>query len=140
MKSLALRTALGGSHGIGQQLGPLGVAHGETSCITLPSVMKYNSRVNNEKQMKVLDIIWGDKTVAAILEERGLVKGLADLGAALDTIIRELGLPRTLTEVGVGRDKLDGIAEHCVHSMLCKSNPIPLTQKQQILEILETMV
>jgi alcohol dehydrogenase class IV len=33
---------MGGSHGIGHQLGPLGVGHGETSCILLPAVLKYN--------------------------------------------------------------------------------------------------
>ena len=140
MRALALRTALGGSHGIGQHLGPLGVAHGETSCITLPSVMKYNSRVNKEKQMKVLDVMWSEEGTVAVLAEGGLIKGQSDLGDALDAFIRKLELPRTLTQVGVRRDQLDGIAEHCLHSMLCKSNPIPLTDKQQVLDILETMM
>lgn len=32
----------GGSHGIGHQLGPLGMGHGQTSCVILPTVLKYN--------------------------------------------------------------------------------------------------
>lgn len=35
---------LGGSHAIGHQLGPLGsVGHGETSCVILPAVCRYNT-------------------------------------------------------------------------------------------------
>lgn len=38
----------GASHGIGHQLDPLGVGHGQTSCVLLPTVLKYNKRVNGE--------------------------------------------------------------------------------------------
>src|SRR5271170_3476438 len=31
---------VGASHGIGHQLGPLGVGHSQTSCILLPAVLK----------------------------------------------------------------------------------------------------
>lgn len=64
----------------------------------------------------------------------------ADLGDILDTIIRELGMPRSLTDVGVGRDKLDTLAEHSLHDRWCKSNPVPLTEKALVLEILEMVV
>ena len=101
--------------------------------------MKYNARVNADKQAKVLDTIWSDDGVAAVLERRGLKKGRSDLGDVLEAIIRELGLPRTLTDVGVRRDQSDGVAERCLQSMLCQSNPIPLTDKQQVMQILETM-
>lgn len=37
---------LGASHGIGHQLGPLGVGHGETSCVLLPALCKGNARAN----------------------------------------------------------------------------------------------
>jgi len=55
---------MGASHGIGHQLGPLGVGHGETSCILLPAVCGYNESVNAERQRKVVDVFWEDGNVA----------------------------------------------------------------------------
>lgn len=43
MTALAEPVMKGASDGIGHQLGPLGVGHGHTSCVLLPSVMKYNA-------------------------------------------------------------------------------------------------
>ncbi|TVY31448.1 Dehydrogenase [Lachnellula subtilissima] len=64
-KGLNMRVPMGGSHGIGHQLGPLGVGHGETSCILLPVVLKYNYEHGDEKvkklQQKVLDLLWVKK-------------------------------------------------------------------------------
>ena len=131
---------LGASHGIGHQLGPLGVGHGETSCILLPSVCKYNSRVNKAQQEKALQILWGQEEVKQLLEAHDLKAGQTDLSSALDTVIRELGMPRSLKDVGVGRDKLDKLAEHSLDDKWCGTNPVPLTEKSQVLEILETVV
>jgi alcohol dehydrogenase class IV len=138
----AVRTGvdLGASHGIGHQLGPLGVGHGETSCILLPSVCKYNAKVNKAKQEQVEAIFWGDEKVKAVLEARGLESNKADLGDVLDAVISELGMPRSLKAVGVGRDKLDLLAENSLNDKWCHTNPIPLEQKAQVLEILETVV
>ncbi|PIG90164.1 Fe-containing alcohol dehydrogenase [Aspergillus arachidicola] len=109
---------LGASHGIGHQLGPLGVGHGETSCVLLPAV-------------------W---VVGEVLERRGLDATKVDLGDVLDAVIRELGMRRSLKDVGVGRDQLDQLAENSLHDRWCKTNPVPLTEKSQILEILEMVV
>ena len=131
---------VGASHGIGHQLGPLGVGHGQTSCILLPAVLSYNAKANSEKQQKVKDIIWSDSTVVEVLRKAGLVKEKTNAGDALDAVFRELGMPRTLKEVGVGRDKLDGLAENSLKDQCCIENPIPLTKKEQVLEILEMVV
>ena len=40
MKGISSGLPMGGSHGIGYQLGPLGVGHGETSCIMLPAALE----------------------------------------------------------------------------------------------------
>ena len=131
---------VGASHGIGHQLGPLGVGHGQTSCILLPAVLSYNSRENSERQKKVKDIIWSDATVVDVLKQAGLDKEKSNAGDALDAIFRELGMPRTLKEVGIGRDKLDILAENSLQDSCCLVNPIPLTKKEQVLEILEMVV
>lgn len=112
----------------------------ETTCIALPAVQKFNARVNADRQAIVLDALWGNEKVAAVLRKHKLVRAEADLGDALDAIIRELGFPRTLKEYGIGRDKLDAIAESSLKDALCQKNVIPLTKKEQVLEILEMCV
>ncbi|KAK9591108.1 hypothetical protein V6Z92_004184 [Aspergillus fumigatus] len=133
---------LGASHGIGHQLGPLGVGHGETSCILLPAVCKFNARhgANREQQERVRDFLVRNAEVARVLRDRGVDASLADLGDVLDAVIRELGMPRSLKEVGVGRDALDELAANSLHDRWCKTNPVPLTEKKQVLEILEMAV
>ncbi|KAI1314191.1 hypothetical protein F5Y03DRAFT_336372 [Xylaria venustula] len=128
---------LGASHGIGHNLGPLGVGHGQTSCILLPSVMKYNARVNADTQEKIVDILWSDEDIASVLKKQGLTKAKSDLGDALRAIFNELDLPKSLKDVGVERDKWDRLAENSLEDACCKTNPVPLTRKEQVLEILE---
>ena len=127
---------MGASHGIGHQLGPLGVGHGETSCVLLPAVCKFNKPVNAEKQQQVLDILWSEDVVVRVLNKAGLKKQTADLGDALDVIIRGLGMPRTLKDVGVGQDKFEKLAVSSLKDRWCKTNPVPLGEKEQVMEIL----
>jgi alcohol dehydrogenase class IV len=71
-----------------------------------------------------------------IFKEKGLSQESADLGNLLGSIIRALGMPRSLADVKVGRDKLDGLATNSLHHRQVQANPVPLT-KEQVLEILE---
>jgi alcohol dehydrogenase class IV len=116
MKALGLGIPMGGSHGIGHQLGPLGVGHGETSCILLPAVLKYNYLHGDEKvkqlQQKVLDIFWNEDAIEELLKSNGLRKDVADAGDVVGAVISGLGMPRSLKDVGVGREKLDGLANN----------------------------
>ncbi|KAF2096159.1 putative Fe-containing alcohol dehydrogenase [Rhizodiscina lignyota] len=127
----------GASHGIGHQLGPLGVGHGQTSCILLPAVMRYNKKVNEEKQEKLKNVIWQEPAVAEMLTDSGLKQDESDLADALDKAFRILGMPRSLKEVGVGRDQFDMLAQNSLRDVCCIVNPIPFTDKEQVLEILE---
>ena len=52
MKFMVLKVPLGASHGIGEKLGPYNVPHGETSCILMPAIAKYNERVNEAQQAR----------------------------------------------------------------------------------------
>src|ERR1700737_4888565 len=56
MTFLRMGITVGGSHGIGHQLGPYGVPHGETTCVMLPFVLKYNAVVNRKKQQELLAV------------------------------------------------------------------------------------
>lgn len=133
---------MGASHGIGHQLGPLGVGHGETSCILLPTVCKYNAdrNANVERQRKVADILWRYPEVQDVLNARGLREEETQLSAVLDAIIRELGMPRSLKDVGVGKDQIEELAENSLHDRWVATNPVPLKEKQQVLELLEMAI
>jgi alcohol dehydrogenase class IV len=110
-----LGVPMGASHGIGHQLGPLGVGHGETSCVMLPYVLKWNYLHGNQDvknaQKKVIDVFWEEAAIATVLSERGLERDTADAGDVVGALVSELGMPRTLKDVGIKRDKVDALAE-----------------------------
>jgi alcohol dehydrogenase class IV len=137
---------MGGSHAIGHQLGPLGVAHGVTSCILCPAVMKYNIKHADgnpaiiQRQQRIRGIFWSEPFVAKLLHGKGLQEDTADLGDILDIIIRGLGLPRTLTEVGVKKDVIPKLSQHALADFWAPTNPVPLVRSEQVREILEAVI
>jgi alcohol dehydrogenase class IV len=143
-RSIRAGVPMGGSHGIGHQLGPLGVGHGETSCILLPAVLKYNYRHGDGKvkglQMKLLDVFWNDKTIAQFLDGKGMKKGTADAGDILRAVFVELGMPTTLKDVHVKRAQVDDLANNSLRDTWLQTNAVPLTTKEQVLDILQGII
>jgi maleylacetate reductase len=114
---------VGASHGIGHVLGAAcHVPHGHTSCVMLPSVLRWNLPANAERQKRVGEAFGRPEAAAGDLVE-GLVKSL--------------GLPGRLSEVGVGRDRFREIAEKSMHDRAVLNNPRPITGPDQVMEILE---
>ena len=113
----------GASHGIGHVLGAAcHVPHGHTSCVMLPSVLRWNLPANAERQSRVSDA-FGKPDVPA-----------ADLVAGL---VQSLGLPGRLAAVGVGRDRFREIAEKSMHDRAVLNNPRPINGPDQVMEILD---
>ncbi|KAK5090924.1 hypothetical protein LTR05_001102 [Lithohypha guttulata] len=133
---------LGASHAIGHQLGPLGVGHGETSCIMLPAVCKWNAKqgANIERQAIARDILLQTAEVRKLIEANGKTVDDLNLGDLIDLVIRALGMPRTLTDVGVAQDKFDMLAKNTLTDQWAATNATPITTKEQVLEILEMVV
>src|SRR3954470_3405286 len=103
---------VGASHGIGHVLGAAcHVPHGHTSCVMLPSVLRWNLAVHGDRQKRVSEA-FGKPEVPA-----------ADLVANL---VATLGLPRRLSEVGVGKDRFREIAEKSMHDRAVLNNPRPI--------------
>lgn len=146
MESVRMGIPMGGSHAIGHQLGPLGVPHGVTSCIMCPAVMKYNYKHGEsepqirQKQEKIIEILWSQAEVVKTFEAAGLVRGKADLGDLLDAIIRAVGMPRTLTEVGIGQEKIPALAKRSLDDQWSPTNPVPLVKAEQVEEILQMVI
>ena len=60
-----------------------------------------------------------------------------DAGDCLDALIRELGLPRSLREVGVGAEHFDQIAIQAMKTPWVPRNPRPIDDPAEIREILD---
>lgn len=146
LMSLAQRVVKGASHGIGHQLGPLGVGHGHTSCVLLPTVMKYNASHAKDArndvlqlQAKVKSIMWNLPEVSEVLKAQGLKEDGSDLGDALRAVFNKLGMPSTLKEVGVGREKLDALVVTSLNDYYTITNPVTL-DASAVHEILTTVL
>jgi maleylacetate reductase len=120
---LAAGVPMGASHGIGYVLGAAyGVPHGYTSCVMLPSVMRWNRSENADRQA----------LVASAMGHPG-----KDAGDVLDQFIRDLGMPRSLHNVGVGREHFDEIARQSMATPWVPRNPRKIEGPGQVREILE---
>ncbi|HEY2248539.1 MAG TPA: iron-containing alcohol dehydrogenase [Bradyrhizobium sp.] len=114
---------MGASHGIGYVLGAAhGVPHGYTSCVMLPSVMRWNKSVNADRQ----------KLVAEAMGHPG-----KDAGDVLDAFIRNLGMPRSLREVHVAPEHFDSIAKAATATPWVPRNPRRIEGPADVKEILE---
>lgn len=141
MRAVSTGVPMGASHAIGHQLGPLGVGHGETSCIMLPAVCKFNAdkSVNNDQQKRTLDILVKQEPVRSLIEDTKMSDGNYDLADILDLIIRELDMPRTLRDVGITSDHLPGLAANSLNDIWIKTNAYKITKKEEVMEILEAV-
>ncbi|KAK7546916.1 hypothetical protein IWX50DRAFT_365322 [Phyllosticta citricarpa] len=147
------------SHGIGHQLGPLGVGHGGISCNLLPAVCAFNLSHAAEgvpgtgpdqqsveplvdipaKQHIVLDVRLGLDVTAQLFHQHGLRQGETPLAKCLDVILRGLGMPRRLADFGVGvQEQLDKMAKNSLKDRWCLTNAVPLGSKEMVREILDS--
>lgn len=122
MGPLATGVPMGASHGIGYVLGAaFDVPHGHTSCIMLPAVMRWNKPANAARQ----------GLVAAAMGRAG-----EDAADALDEFIAGLGMPRSLSAVGIGQDNFERIASGAMGTPWVPRNPRPIPSPAQVMEIL----
>lgn len=120
--------SLGLSHAIGHQLGAVGIPHGVTSCIMLPHVMRFLEPVTSQQQAAMS---------AAIAAVQG---GDDDMSAAdrLERVLDDLGVPRRVSDYGVGRDKIAGVAAAALGDIVVRESPRPVDETV-IKDLLETV-
>lgn len=137
MELLAMSIFKGASHGIGHQLGAMGVGHGDTSCILLPAVCKWNAAVNGAKQEELKNVLMQVEE-AKDLVERGKIGEHGDLGDVIRAIFDELGAPKTLKDVNfVEEDRIEHLAANCLNEVYVKTNPRPMKTKADVMEVIE---
>jgi maleylacetate reductase len=123
MGPLSSGVPMGASHGIGYVLGAeFGVPHGYTSCVMLPAVMRWNKPANGNRQALI---------------STAMLQGGSDAGDALDSLIRGLGMPRSLSALKIGRENFQRIAVQAMATPWVPRNPRPIEGPDQVREILE---
>ena len=123
MAGIAAGVPMGASHGIGYVLGAVfDVPHGHTSCIMLPWVMRWNKPANADRQA----------LIASAMGHPG-----EDAGDVLDRFIRGLDMPRHLSDVKIGREHFDRIAQQAMGTPWVPRNPRPIPTPAEVKEILE---
>jgi alcohol dehydrogenase class IV len=117
------RTEYGASHGLGHALGAdAGVPHGITSCVLLPTVMRYNAQ-RCAAQMAEIAAALGDPQRAA-----------AD---QVEDLIAALGLPTRLSQLGIDRDRLPIIAAKGMANPWVHTNPRKISSASELQALLE---
>jgi maleylacetate reductase len=113
----------GASHGMGHALGgTAGMPHGETSCVMLPHILRYNASVNGNRQAVIASAVGSPNMM------------LADIVANL---VAALGLPVRLRDAGVTESQIADVAAAAIHDPLLASNPRPILSLDIVLEILK---
>ncbi len=117
------RAEYGASHGMGHALGAdAGVPHGITSCVLLPTVMRFNASVCGA-QMAEVAVAMGDASQSA-----------AD---QVEALIASLGLPTRLSQLGMEKTRLPIIAQKAMANPWVHTNPRKIASESVLLELLE---
>lgn len=103
------------------------VPHGVANAILLPTIVEYNALADCGKYLKIYNYISRTPVLENEFEPFMLAELLKDLNA-------QLGIPATLSEVGVTADKFDVMAEDAMKSGNITVNPRSTT-KQDVLAL-----
>ena len=122
MMSIVSGLPMGISHAVGHALGgSFDVPHGYTSCVMAPFALEYNRSANAERQ-KLISIAFG--------QPGRLAHELAD------EAIRGLGMPRSLTAVGLKETDLEALAGYTFQDIWCGTNPRPIANAAALVPLL----
>jgi len=114
---------MGLSHAIGHILGgTCDVPHGYCSCVMAPSVLAFNEPANGERQGRISACFGEPERPASELA---------------DAFIRSLGMPRSLAEVGVGRDQFPKVAEYTMQDFWARTNPRTIERAEDVTPVLD---
>jgi len=96
---------LGLSHALGHQIGPRwNVAHGITSCITLPHAMRFMARVAPERFAPIA------AAVGILADAADPAVVAAECAARVSGFIAQFNLPQRLRDVAVPHQDIDAVA------------------------------
>jgi len=117
MGAVAFQKGLGAIHSLSHPVGAVyGTHHGTTNAVVMPMVLDYNRKAIDTRI----------KAAAAYLGIKGGFKGFR---ARIMDLRAELGIPATLTAMGVKAADLDMLTEMALEDPSCGGNPITMTKR-----------
>ncbi len=131
MGAVSFQKDLGAAHSLSHALSSVcGLQHGQANAICLVPVMKFNLEVSTKEYAKVaacfgINTFEMDEMQAA----QKAIEAVSDLN-------QRIGIPASLSKVGVREDQLDAIAQKAFADPCHGTNPRPCT-KQDLLMLLK---
>ncbi len=115
MGAVAFQKGLGAIHSLSHPVGALyGTHHGTTNAVFMPYVLAFNRPALGQKI---------DRMCSAL----GLQPGFDRLMDWILTLRATIGIPHSITDLGVDKARIDLIAERAVADPSTATNPVPLT-------------
>ena len=126
---------LGIVHSMAHPLGAVyDTPHGVANAIILPTVMEYNADVTGEKYRDIAKAMGVEGTDAMTIEEARKAAV-----AAVRKLSEDVGIPATLTEVGVKEEDIDFLADSAMIDPCTPGNPKKPT-KEDIVALYKSMM
>ena len=101
------------------------VAHGVANAVLLPTVIEYNALADHGRYEKIYNYIREKKEPAVDFKPQMLIDEIKKLNA-------DLGIPKSLSEVGVTEDKIEVMAKDAVVHPNVQANPRQTNLKDMI--------
>jgi alcohol dehydrogenase len=113
-----MNLTLGLSHAIGHQIGARhNVQHGWTSCVVLPSVMRWLAPETLSKQALIAGALGVDTAQLTAAAAAGAAAN------AVETLVTDLGLPAHLGELGITPADYPGLADAVMQDLVVAGSP-----------------
>jgi alcohol dehydrogenase class IV len=115
MGAVAFQKGLGGMHALSHPVGALyNTHHGTTNAVAMGPVLRFNRAAIEDK-------------VTAAAAYLGIAGGFDGFVEAVLALRDSLGIPSTLTALGVGTDQIDTMAKMAAEDPCAGGNPVELT-------------
>lgn len=128
MGAVAFQKDLGAAHSLSHPLSSeFGIQHGLANAICLAPVMKYNKEVSAAQYARVAQC-FGINTFD-MSESEAADKAIE----AIQDLNKRIGIPKSLSEVGIKEDQLEMLAKKAFEDPCHPSNPRPCTEQDLLM-------
>ncbi|MBC8468829.1 MAG: iron-containing alcohol dehydrogenase [Planctomycetes bacterium] len=128
MGAVAFQKDLGAAHSLSHPLSSeFGIQHGLANAICLTPVMKYNKEVSAAQYARVAQC-FGINTFD-MSESEAAEKAIE----AIQDLNKRIGIPKSLSEVGIKEDQLEMLAKKAFEDPCHPSNPRPCTEQDLLM-------
>jgi alcohol dehydrogenase len=115
-------------HALGHALGGVcGVPHGVAMSIFLPFGLEFNMAVAQGAIGEMLLALSGPEEYVQTPPQQRAAKTVAVIRELKDTLFKMAKLPRTLSEAGVGKERLEDIAQKALKDPALNFNPVAVS-------------